>query len=157
VALLLAGVIAHHVFWHISEATFGVIIVAMIGAISVRQGRRGRRVEAKVDQGLEQTSTGNGKNIGETVHDIAQLQEVLSAQVHTNTRELLVVSTKADKAAAKATLAAAKADLAAAKAEQLERIVNESSERLESKLDQHLTDSSGKFEEIITKLDEGAA
>ena len=33
--------------------------------------------------------TGNGRSLGETVHDIAQTVEVLSAQVHTNTQETL--------------------------------------------------------------------
>jgi len=82
-------VIAAHHFWHLSEASFGIIVVALIGAISVWQGRRGRRVESKLDQVREDQETSNGMNLGETVHDMAQTQEIISAQLHTNTKEIV--------------------------------------------------------------------
>jgi hypothetical protein len=83
--------IATHAFYHFTEATVGLILVALIGAIGVWQGRRGKRVEAKVDTTIANQDTANGKALGETVHDIAQTQEIISAQLHTNTRELLAV------------------------------------------------------------------
>jgi Na+/glutamate symporter len=88
--------IADHTFWHLTEATFGIIIVALIGSIGVWQGKRGRRVETKMDQALTNQDTGNNKQLGETVHDMAQTQEILSAQIHTNTREVVVLSQKLD-------------------------------------------------------------
>jgi hypothetical protein len=36
--------------------------------------------------------TGNGRTIGETVHDMAQQQEIAQAIQHTNTRELVQLS-----------------------------------------------------------------
>jgi Na+/glutamate symporter len=81
--------IAAHVFYHLSEATFGLIIVAVIGAIAAVQGRRARRVESKLDKVSEDQETSNGKNLGKTVHDMAQTQEIISAQIHTNTKEIV--------------------------------------------------------------------
>jgi len=81
--------IAAHVFYHLSEASFALIIVAVIGAIAAVQSRRARRVESKLDRSIKDQDTANGKGLGETVHDMAQTQEIISAQLHTNTKEIV--------------------------------------------------------------------
>jgi outer membrane murein-binding lipoprotein Lpp len=42
--------------------------------------------------------TGNDKDLGTTVHDMAQTVEILSAQIHTNTSETLAAREKAEQA-----------------------------------------------------------
>lgn len=81
--------LAGHTWWHFSEASTALIVVAVISAVSAWQGRRSRRVERKVDQAIDNQDTGNGRNLGTTVHDLAQQQEVVLAQLHTNTRETI--------------------------------------------------------------------
>lgn len=88
--------LSHHAFWHLTEASFALVIVAAIGAVGVWQGKRGRRVEAKMDQALSNQETGNDKDIGATVHDLAQTSEVIVGQLHTNTRELLTLGDRFD-------------------------------------------------------------
>lgn len=74
----------YHVWDHEEWLAFIIVLVpavlaataAVWSAYLTRQNRR------SID-------TGNDKDIGTTVHDIAQMQEVMSAQLHTNTRELL--------------------------------------------------------------------
>lgn len=126
---------AHHVFWHLTEATFGLVIVALISVIGGIVTRQNHRVEAKVSETLAKQDTGNDKGIGEVVHNIAQAQEILAAQLHTNTREILMVSAKAD-------LAATQALTAAKKAVEVEQRVTEGHSRIEMKLDAHIAEAS---------------
>lgn len=67
-------------------AFFGLLgVVLTAGATLIGVIYQARKTRSRLD-------TGNGRDIGTTVHDSAQLQEVLSAQVHTNTKELLSMS-----------------------------------------------------------------
>ena len=78
--------------------TFGeaLAIVAVPATIAAAAGVWSavltRRNRAEVRDSAEQLSTGNGKSLGNTVHDNAQMLELLSAQLHTNTRELLMLA-----------------------------------------------------------------
>ena len=95
----------------VSEASVVLLCVAIIAALasitSAEMSRRGRR-----DQ-----RTGNGSAIGPTVRRIDQSQEIISAQLHTNTNELLALHHKADRSF-------------------------EVSRAVEDKLDRHLTEVS---------------
>lgn len=78
-------VIAH--LLHAAEASVLVALVAAvpatIAAIAAVRAMRGIRDNTK------HLDTGNEKDIGTTVHDLAQITEVMSAQSHLNTTELL--------------------------------------------------------------------
>jgi uncharacterized coiled-coil DUF342 family protein len=63
----------------------GVITTAFLGFLV----SKANRLERKVDGVKVDVDTGNGKDIGTTVHDIAQTVEVMQSQLHTNTREVL--------------------------------------------------------------------
>jgi hypothetical protein len=65
------------------------IIAAMAAVWSAVLTRRNRE---EVRANAERLDTGNGRSIGETVHDMAQTVEIQSALQHTNTRELLDVA-----------------------------------------------------------------
>jgi len=72
----------------IGQVVVGVAaIVGALGVPSILAARSSSKTAKKVD-------TGNGKDLGVTVHEIYQTVEALSAQVHTNTKELLDNSEK---------------------------------------------------------------
>lgn len=78
---------------HLSDALVDVFVVAVpafIAAVAsmyvAKVTRANRRSLAAQDEMMD---TGNGKDLGSTVHDIAQTVEILAAQQHTNTSELL--------------------------------------------------------------------
>ena len=73
-------------------AAASTITVGMLGYLGIKG--QARRVAGAVQ---EQMDTGNDKHLGETVHDIASMQEIMSTQLHTNTRELLGLSMKVDR------------------------------------------------------------
>jgi hypothetical protein len=102
-------------------------------------------VERKVDTSIEQTDTGNERKLGQYIHDMAQTQEILSAQLHTNTRELVMSSEKADQAVEVA--------------REVEASVQNQTSRIEAKLDEHIEGSAKLVEEIaaIKAIVEGAA
>ena len=87
-----------------------LMIVAVIGAgatvaigvlnfFAVLRNRAVAGVAAdKAAVAADQMQTGNEKNLGLTVHDMAQTVEVVAAQIHTNTTELLALHHKADRA-----------------------------------------------------------
>ncbi len=76
----------HDIVYAATIAAVPATIAAVAALSAARNGRRNRRA----------ITTGNEKDIGVTVHDIAQTVELTSAQVHTNTRELLDISSKLD-------------------------------------------------------------
>ncbi len=69
----------------------GTLLVALVNTFGIRKSRITAGVAA------EQLDTGNEKNLGHTVHDIAQTVELIAAQTHTNTSELLNISGKLDR------------------------------------------------------------
>lgn len=72
--------IQHGTIW---DAIVSLWVPATIGAAAaVYAAKIARDNRRKLD-------TGNDRDIGTTIHDIAQTVEVLSAQVHTNTKETL--------------------------------------------------------------------
>jgi len=80
--------IGAHVWWHFWNheewlALLAVSIPATVAAAAAVWSAYLTRANRKT------MDTGNDKDLGATVHDIAQLQEIMSAQLHTNTRELL--------------------------------------------------------------------
>jgi hypothetical protein len=84
-------VLADHAWWHPTAEHFWVFAgLAITGFWSWAASRRVKRIEDKAD-------TGNAKDIGTTVHDLAQTTEILSAQIHTNTKELLTISQGVEK------------------------------------------------------------
>jgi hypothetical protein len=58
-------------------------VPATIAAIAAVRASRGIRLNRKM------MDTGNAKDIGTTVHDLAQTTEIIVAQSHINTNELL--------------------------------------------------------------------
>jgi hypothetical protein len=72
-------------------SAFLLFIPAFLTALAVlrRTTRSAKNIDEKTDAIEEMLSTGNGRDIGNTVHDIAMMQQVLSAQNHTNTKEIL--------------------------------------------------------------------
>lgn len=70
-------------------AAFATITAGFFGYLGIKT--QAQRVVTKFQ---EQIDTGNEKRLGETVHDIAISQELMSAQLHTNAREILNISVK---------------------------------------------------------------
>jgi len=80
-----------HDLVYIAVITAVPATIAAIAALSgAHNAKRARRESAAAQD------TGNEKKLGHTVHDIAQTVEVISAQVHTNSTEILDISRKLD-------------------------------------------------------------
>lgn len=78
----------HHAWWYFWDHTEWLAVVLVIVPASI--GAWASVAAAKVaKQNRATMDTGNGKDIGETVHDIAQQQEIAAAIQHTNTREVV--------------------------------------------------------------------
>lgn len=84
----------------LNEDGVAAIAVAVVGLIGILYANRRtvRRVETKVDETKDKLDTGVEKDIGYLLRDIAQTQEILSAQIHTNTKELLIMQGRQDSA-----------------------------------------------------------
>ena len=78
---------------HVSLLTALIAACALIAA-TLLSTRRARRESEAVRAAMD---TQNGRALGETVHDIAQTVELVQAQGHTNTGELLALHHKADR------------------------------------------------------------
>jgi hypothetical protein len=52
--------------------------------------------KTRMEELKSQADTGNGRSIGETVHDTDQTVELLAAMMHTNTKEVIELSNKLD-------------------------------------------------------------
>lgn len=88
--------------WSVIVPAFFIAIPATIAAVAgLRNGQRAiaakDAAEATRTEFREAVADGNGgQQIGRAVHDIGQTVEVLSAQTHTNTQELLALTAKLD-------------------------------------------------------------
>ena len=91
--------LADHHWYHLGPGEVTTILVAIIGLIGLAMSNRHRsnKVEQKVDKVIDLSDTGNDKKLGTYIHEIAQLQEIISTQLHTNTKELLIVAEKLDR------------------------------------------------------------
>ena len=63
-----------------------LVVAALIGLFASGRSSR-RRLEEAID-------TGNGSKLGVTVHRMEGILEVVSGQIHTNTKEVLEVAAK---------------------------------------------------------------
>ena len=83
--------------WAVVIGATAAAIPASIAAVSaLRNGRRAneaKEVAVKTkDELAEKIDTGNQKDIGRYVHDIASNQQTILALLHTNTREVTMLS-----------------------------------------------------------------
>ena len=79
-----------------------LVLIALIGsgatvAVGLLNNRRIGQARTVAAVAADALDTHNGKSAGETLRDVWQTLEVISAQVHTNTTELLMVSEKLDR------------------------------------------------------------
>lgn len=70
------------------DLLYAVIALVIPASIAAFAAIRSARIAAKNRRSMD---TGNDRPIGETIHDIAQQQEIAAAIQHTNTRELVQV------------------------------------------------------------------
>lgn len=90
---MLADTVTHGGLWDIVLSLWIPVLITAGASVYI----------AKVTRGIKRdVDTGNEKNAGETIHDMNQTLEILSAQIHTNTAETLGARAKAEAAAEKA-------------------------------------------------------
>lgn len=118
-----------HVDVDVAQILFAAsAIVVALGIPSVIAARSSRRSAKASEKVVEEVDTGNGKKLGAAIHEIHQTVEVLSAQVHTNTKETLELSEKVDTHL-------------------------EDFEMLNEKLDGHIEESTKVHERLLGELD----
>jgi hypothetical protein len=73
--------------------TVGVVVSAWFAYRAARHSRQSKRTSNEAAKSVEKVKeivdTGNEKDLGTTVHDLAEGQEFIIAKLHTNTKELL--------------------------------------------------------------------
>lgn len=96
---IIAAVLANTLWWKPESGEFflflGVIFTAFFSFLSSRRSKdtqnKVKDVTKAAESVVEKVDTGNGKDIGTTVHDMSQTIEFLVAQVNTNTKETIAV------------------------------------------------------------------
>ena len=141
----------------VAEETVGMVVVALVAAVGLIgstwvASRRGARSGAQEgSQALrDAVDTGNGKNLGNTVRDIAQTTELLQAQGHTNAGDINEVGQGISRLDEKLDRVHEKVDRIDGRVDRVEQKAG----RIEDKLDGHITEMASRVlehDEMVRK------